>query len=81
LAADLMAGNENPRGHAAQLLCRALGALPSATRTGRILLREDGGYFAGQLAWAPLFADVEFAIGARWIAPLWRILGGVAEED
>ena len=46
LAADLMAGNEDPRGHAAQLLSRALAALPSAARTGRILLRADAGYFA-----------------------------------
>jgi hypothetical protein len=29
---------------------------------------------------AALFADVEFAIGAKRIAPLWRILDGVAAE-
>jgi hypothetical protein len=81
LAADLMAGNEDPRGHAAQLLSRALAALPSAARTGRILLRADAGYFAGQLARAAHLAQVEFAIGARRIAPLWRLLDGVADRD
>ena len=81
LAADLMAGNEDPRGHAAQLLSRALAALPSAARTGRILLRADAGYFVGQLAAAAHLAQVEFAIGARRIAPLWRLVEGVADRD
>ena len=69
LAADLMAGNENPRGHAADLLGRALAALPAAARAGRVLLRADAGYFAGALARAALVAGVEFAIGAKRIAP------------
>ncbi len=81
LAADLMAGDEDPRGHAAGLLGRALAALPAAVRAGRVLLRADAGYFAGALARAALMAGVEFAIGAKRIAPLWRILGGVAEGD
>jgi Transposase DDE domain group 1 len=81
LAADLMTGNDDPRPHSAQLLRRALAALPAAARGGRIGLRADAGYFAGELARAALFAEVEFAIGARRIAPLWRILDGVAEAD
>ena len=81
LAADLMAGNDDPRPHAAELLRRALAALPAAVRGGRIRLRADAGYFAGELTRAALFAEVEFAIGARRIAPLWRILDGVAETD
>jgi Transposase DDE domain group 1 len=81
LAADLMSGRDDPRGHAAGLLRRALAALPAAARDGRIRLRADAGYFAGELARAALFAEVEFAIGARRIAPLWRILDGVAETD
>ena len=81
LAADLMAGNEDPRPHAPELLRRALAALPAPARAGRIGLRADAGYFAGDLARAALFADVEFAIGAKRIAPLWRILSGVAESD
>ena len=81
LAADLMAGDEDPRGHAADLLGRALAALPASARAGRVLLRADAGYFAGQLARAALAAGVQFAIGAKRIAPLWRILDGVAEGD
>jgi hypothetical protein len=81
LAADLMAGNDDPRPHAADLLRRALATLPAPARAGRIRLRADAGYFAGELARAALFAGVQFAIGARRIAPLWRILDGVAETD
>jgi len=81
LAADLMTGNEDPRPHAAELLGRALAGLPASARAGRIRLRADAGYFAGELARAALFAGVEFAIGAKRIAPLWRILDGVAETD
>jgi DDE family transposase len=81
LAADLMAGDEDPRGHAADLLRRALAALPAAARAGRVLLRADAGYFAGALARAAMMAGVEFAIGAKRIAGLWRILAGVAEDD
>jgi hypothetical protein len=81
LAAELMAGNEDPRGHAAELLRRALVALPAQARRGRIRLRADAGYFAGQLARAALLADVEFAIGAKRIAPLWRLLDSTAEGD
>ena len=66
---------------APELLRRALAALPAAARGGRIRLRADAGYFAGELARAALFAEVEFAIGARRIAPLWRMLDGVAETD
>jgi hypothetical protein len=81
LAADLLTGNEDPRRDAVELLRRALAALPSAARAGRIRLRADAGYFAGQLARAALFADIEFAIGARRIAPLWRLLDGLTETD
>jgi hypothetical protein len=81
LAADLMAGDEDPRGHAAELLGRALAALPAAVQGARILLRADAGYFAGALARAALLAGVEFALGAKRIAPLWPILGDVAEGD
>jgi hypothetical protein len=62
------------------LLGRALAALPAPARAGKVRLRADAGYFAGQLARAALFAGVEFAIGAKRIAPLWRLLDGVADD-
>jgi hypothetical protein len=81
LAADLLAGNEDPRRDAPELLRRALAALPAPARGGRVRLRADAGYFAGQLARAALFTGIEFAIGARRIAPLWRLLAGISESD
>ena len=81
LAADLLAGKRDHRRDAPELLHGALAALPAAARAGRIRLRADAGYFAGQLPRAALFTDIEFAICARRIAPLWRLLDGLTEAD
>ena len=81
LAADLLAGNEDPRTSAPELLYRALAALPAQARGGKVRMRADGGYFAGALARAALASDIEFAIGAHRIAPLWATLAGIAETD
>jgi len=81
LAADLGDGTDDPRATAPGLLRRALAALPAAARAGRVGLRADAGYFAGQLARAAHDAKIAFAIGARRIAPLWRLLDGIAGDD
>ncbi len=81
LAADLLAGDVDPRRHAPGLLRRALAALPRAARSGRVRMRADAGYFAGELARAAHAEQIGFAIGAKRIAPLWRMLDGVAEAD
>ena len=66
-----------PRG----LLRRALAACPRQRGPGQIALRADAGYFAGALARAARDEHVAFAIGAKRIAPLWRLLDGIAEDD
>jgi hypothetical protein len=81
LAADLGDGTDDPRATAPDLLRRALACLPAAARAGRVGLRADAGYFAGQLARAAHDAKIAFAIGARRIAPLWRLLAGLADGD
>jgi hypothetical protein len=80
LAADLGDGTDDPRATAPDLLRRALAALPAAARAGRVAMRADAGYFAGQLARAAHDAHISFAIGAKRIAPLWRLLGGIPED-
>jgi Transposase DDE domain group 1 len=81
LAAGLGAGTDDPRA-TAPALRRALAALPAQARQpGRAAMRADAGYFAGALARAAHDEHIAFAIGARRIAPLWRLLGGIAEED
>ena len=80
LAADLGDGTDDPRATAPDLLRRALACLPAAARAGRVALRADAGYFAGQLARAAHDEKIAFAIGAKRIAPLWRLLAGIAED-
>jgi hypothetical protein len=81
LAADLGDGTDDPRATAPDLLRRALACLPAAARAGRVGMRADAGYFAGALARAAHDEKIAFAIGARRIAPLWRLLDGIAEDD
>ena len=81
LAADLGDGTDDPRATAPDLLRRALAALPAAARaSGRVAMRADAGYFAGQLARAAHDAHIGFAIGVKRIAPLWRLLAGIPED-
>jgi Transposase DDE domain group 1 len=81
LAADLGSGTDDPRATAPDLLRRALAALPQRARAGRrVAVRADAGYFAGALARAAHDEHISFAIGARRIAPLWRLLDGISED-
>jgi len=80
LAADLGDGTDDPRATAPALLRRALACLPAAARAGRVALRADAGYFAGALARAAHDEQISFAIGAKRIAPLWRLLAGIAGD-
>lgn len=94
LAADLLAGNEDPRSGAVGLVRRGLasvratlGITAPTTRTStgtsagtRVRVRGDAGYFAGDLARECLAQQVEFAIGAKRIAPLWRCLSGIGAD-
>jgi len=80
LAADLGEGTDDPRATAADLLRRALSCLPPRARAGRLAMRADAGYFAGALARAAHDEHISFAIGANRIAPLWRLLDGIAGD-
>src|SRR6266852_788079 len=86
LAADLLAGDQDPRSSVVGLLARALAALPQAVRDGaaaagrKIALRADAGYFAGDLARAAAAAGMAFAIGAKRITSMWRALAGIAGD-
>ena len=86
LAADLLAGDDDPRSSAVELLGRALAALPQAIRDGaaaagrKIALRADAGYVAGDLARAAAAAGMDFAIGAKRITTMWKALAGIADD-
>jgi DDE family transposase len=79
LAADLLAGDQDPRPGAPGLLRRALSGLPAGV--GEVKLRADGGYFAADLAVAAHREGVGFAIGAKCIAPLWQTLAWISPTD
>jgi Transposase DDE domain group 1 len=79
LAADLLAGNDDPRPGAPGLLRRALAGLPRGVR--RVALRADAGYFAVDLAVAAHREGVGFAIGAKRITTIWQALAGLQETD
>jgi hypothetical protein len=80
LAADLGDGTDDPRATAPHLLRRALaGVPPRARRSGRVAMRADAGYSAGQLARAAHDEHIGYAIGARRIAPLWQLLADLAD--
>jgi hypothetical protein len=81
LAADLGDGTDDPRARAGPAAPRAGRPPPRVRAPGLVAMRADAGYFAGQLARAAHDEDIGFAIGAKRIAPLWRLLAGVAEQD
>ena len=81
LAANLGDGTDDPRATAPGLLRRALAVLPPRARaSGRVAMRADAGYFAGQLARAAHDERIAFAIGAKRIASLRRLLVGLADD-
>ena len=79
LAAELLAGDQDPRPGAPALLRRALRSLPAGV--GEVKMRADCGYFAVDLAVAAHREGVKFAIGAKRLAPLWQALAGLSESD
>jgi len=82
LAADLGDGTDDPRATAPDLLrAGALACLPAAARAGRVAMRADAGYSPGSSPAPPTTRTIAFAIGAKRIAPLWRLLAGVADDD
>lgn len=76
LAAELLAGNDDPRPTAVTLLKRALAVLPAAV-CGRTRVRADAGYFSADLARGAVDAGCDFAIAAKRNSAAWRALAGI----
>lgn len=86
LAADLLAGNEDVRPRAADLLGRALGALPAQVRFAadperRPVVRADAGYFTAELANAAVDAGCDFAIAAKRNTAMWRAAAAIPDSE
>lgn len=81
LAADLLAGDVDPRAGVVALLGRALAALGvAAPGHGRVRVRGDIGYFTKDLADAVVAAGGDFAIGATRNPATWRAAAAVPEH-
>ena len=81
LAADLLAGDIDPRAGVVDLFHRALAAVDAAAPGhGRVQVRGDIGYFTKDLAGAVVAAGCDFAIGAIRNPATWRAAAAIAPE-
>lgn len=79
LAAELMAGAQDPRSNCVQMLDRSIAALPDGVQ--QIRCRWDAGYFAGELAHACVERGVQFAIGVKRTRPVIAAAAEVPERQ
>ena len=79
LAADLVAGNIDPRPLAAGLIARAVAALPAGL--GRPRVRADAGLFDKSVAWAAVDHGCDFAIAAKRNTAVWRHIAAIDPDD
>jgi len=76
-AADLLAGNDDVRPRAADMLRRGLAGIPEPVRAAaaaadRLRTRADAGYFTADLANAAVEQGCDFAIAAKRNTAMWR---------
>jgi hypothetical protein len=84
-AAELLAGNDDVRPRAADMLRRGLAGIPEAVRTeaaanDRLRTRADAGYFTADLAHAAVAEGCDFAIAAKRNTAMWRAYASIAED-
>lgn len=84
-AAELLAGNDDVRPRAGDLLRRTLAGIPEQVRVGaakadRLRVRADAGYFTGDLAAAAVEAGCDFAIAAKRNTAMWRAYAAIDEH-
>lgn len=84
-AADLLAGNDDVRPRAADMLRRGLAGIPepvrAAARVGdRLRTRADAGYFTADLAHAAVEEGCDFAIAAKRNTAMWRAYASIEPD-
>lgn len=84
-AADLLAGNDDVRPRAADMLRRGLAGIPEPVRIqaaahDRLRTRADAGYFTAELANAAVAEGCDFAIAAKRNTAMWRAYASVAAD-
>ena len=84
-AADLLAGNDDVRSRAADMLRRGLAGIPEAVRAkaaaqDRLRTRADAGYFTADLAHAAVAEVCDFAIAAKRNTAMWRAYASIPDD-
>jgi hypothetical protein len=79
-AADLLAGDEDPRPGAGSLIERSVTALRAAGVTARPKVRGDVGYFAADIAWAAVGNDCDFSLGVTRNTAAWRAAAAIPAD-
>jgi hypothetical protein len=79
-AADLLAGDEDPRPGAGSLITRSVATLKAAGVTARPKVRGDVGYFAKDIAWAAVEAGCDFSLGVTRNPAAWRAAAAIPEK-
>jgi hypothetical protein len=78
IAADLLAGNDDPRASVVALIRRAHANLPAGIE--QVALRMDTGYFAADAAIVAAGLGMVFAIGVKRNAAVWRATADVPDS-
>jgi hypothetical protein len=82
-AADLLAGDEDPRpgaGGLIELIERSVATLRAAGVTARPRVRGDVGYFAKDIAWAAVTNGCDFSLGITRNPAAWRAAAAIAAD-
>jgi hypothetical protein len=80
-AADLLAGDEDPRPGAGSLIERSVATLKAAGVTVRPKVRGDVGYFAKDIAWAAVEAGCDFSLGVTRNPAAWRAAAAIVDTQ
>jgi hypothetical protein len=80
-AADLLAGDEDPRPGAAGLIARSVATLTAAGVTARPRVRGDVGYFAKEIAWAAVNNGCDFSLGVTRNKAAWRAAAAIGDKQ
>jgi hypothetical protein len=79
-AADLLAGDGDPRPGAGSLIERSVATLRAAGVTARPTVRGDVGYFAKDIAWAAVDNGCAFSLGVTRNPAAWRAAAAIPDE-
>src|SRR5204862_6745796 len=79
-AADLLAGDEDPRPGAGGLIERSVATLRAAGVTARPRVRGDVGYFAKDIAWAAVDNGCDFSLGITRNPAAWRAAAAIGDD-